>query len=151
MKRYIKTYFTCGLILIGLLSACKEEDMTLGEGSVRLNVKVSDEVAVVSRAIDPGIYDSMQTRIYSSKGLIRYYDMKKPIPDILNLACGQYHVSVIAGDSVPAAFDTPYYTGSADFPVQSGKITSAQVKWHHRKYVGDGGVLVRVSKRCNRL
>lgn len=128
MKRYIKTYFTCGLILIGLLSACKEEDMTLGEGSVRLNVKVSDEVAVVSRAIDPGIYDSMQTRIYSSKGLIRYYDMKKPIPDILNLACGQYHVSVIAGDSVPAAFDTPYYTGSADFPVQSGKITSAQVK-----------------------
>ena len=39
--RIIKTYFTCGLILIGLLSACKEEDMTLGEGSVRLNVKVS--------------------------------------------------------------------------------------------------------------
>ena len=52
MKRYIKTYFTCGLILIGLLSACKEEDMTLGEGSVRLNVKVSDEVAVVSRSIE---------------------------------------------------------------------------------------------------
>lgn len=52
MKRYIKTYFTCGLLLVGLLSACKEEDMTLGEGSVRLNVKVSDEVAVVSRAID---------------------------------------------------------------------------------------------------
>ena len=48
MKRYIKTYFTCGLLLVGLLSACKEEDMTLGEGSVRLNVKVSDEVAVVS-------------------------------------------------------------------------------------------------------
>ena len=47
MKRYIKTYFTCGLLLVGLLSACKEEDMTLGEGSVRLNVKVSDEVAVV--------------------------------------------------------------------------------------------------------
>ena len=27
MKRYIKTYFTCGLLLVGLLSACKEEDM----------------------------------------------------------------------------------------------------------------------------
>ena len=128
MKRYIKTYFTCGLILIGLLSACKEEDMTLGEGSVRLNVKVSDEVAVVSRAIDPGIYASMQTRIYSSKGLIRYYDRENLMPDILNLASGQYHVFVIAGDSVPAAFDTPYYTGSADFAVQSGETTSAEVK-----------------------
>lgn len=89
MKRYIKTYFTCGLLLVGLLSACKEEDMTLGEGSVRLNVKVSDEVAVVSRAIDPGIYASMQTRIYSSKGLIRYYDRENLMPDILNLASGQ--------------------------------------------------------------
>ena len=128
MKRYIKTYFTCGLLPVGLLSACKEEDMTLGEGSVRLNVKVSDEVAVVSRAIDPGIYASMQTRIYSSKGLIRYYDMESPMPDILNLASGQYHVFVIAGDSVPAAFDTPYYTGSADFAVQSGETTSAEVK-----------------------
>ena len=105
MKRYIKTYFTCGLLLVGLLSACKEEDMTLGEGSVRLNVKVSDEVAVVSRAIDPGIYASMQTRIYSSKGLIRYYDRENLMPDILNLASGQYHVFVIAGDSVPAAFE----------------------------------------------
>ena len=128
MKRYIKTYFTCGLLLVGLLSACKEEDMTLGEGSVRLNVKVSDEVAVVSRAIDPGIYASMQTRIYSSKGLIRYYDRENLMPDILNLASGQYHVFVIAGDSVPAAFDTPYYTGSADFAVQSGETTSAEVK-----------------------
>ena len=81
MKRYIKTYFTCVLLLVGLLSACKEEDMTLGEGSVRLNVKVSDEVAVVSRAIDPGIYASMQTRIYSSKGLIRYYDRENLMPE----------------------------------------------------------------------
>ena len=106
--------------------------MTLGEGSVRLNVKVSDEVAVVSRAIDPGIYASMQTRIYSSKGLIRYYDRENLMPDILNLASGQYHVFVIAGDSVPAAFDTPYYTGSADFAVQSGETTSAvllQIRW----------------------
>lgn len=122
MKRYIKTYFTCGLLLVGLLSACKEEDMTLGEGSVRLNVKVSDEVAVVSRAIDPGIYASMQTRIYSSKGLIRYYDMESPMPDILNLASGQYHVFVIAGDSVPAAFDTPIIQDRPTSPSKAEKL-----------------------------
>ncbi len=151
MKRYIKTYFTCGLLLVGLLSACKEEDMTLGEGSVRLNVKVSDEVAVVSRAIDPGIYASMQTRIYSSKGLIRYYDRENLMPDILNLASGQYHVFVIAGDSVPAAFDTPllYRIGRLRRPKRRNYL--GRSKMYYCKYVGDGCVLARVSKRCNRL
>ena len=35
MKRYIKTYFTCGLLLVGLLSACKEEDMILSACQVQ--------------------------------------------------------------------------------------------------------------------
>ncbi len=127
MKRYIKTYFTYGVLLLGLLSACKEDDMNLGEGAVQLNVKVSDDVTVVSRAIDNHIYETLQTRIYSSKGLIRYYDAQTPMPETLNLACGQYHVFAIAGDSVPAAFNTPYFTGSNDFTVQSGETTPASV------------------------
>lgn len=127
MKRYIKTYFTYGVLLLGLLSACKEEDMSLGEGAVQLNVKVSDNVTVVSRAIDNHTYATLQTRIYSSKGLIRYYDAQTPMPETLNLASGQYHVFAIAGDSVPAAFNTPYFTGSADFSVRSGELTSANV------------------------
>ena len=101
--------------------------MALGEGSVRLSVRVSDDVAVVTRSVDAGIYNSMQTRIYSSKGLVRYYDATTPIPETLNLASGQYHVFVLAGDSVPAAFNTPYYTGSTDFDVRSGEITTASV------------------------
>ena len=127
MKRYIKTYFTYGLLLLGVLSACKEEDLTLGEGSVKLNTRLSDDVTVVSRAVDEDILATMQTRIYSSKGLIRYYDINNPMPALLNLASGQYRAFVVAGDSVPAAFNTPYYTGSADFPVQSGQTTTADV------------------------
>ena len=130
MKRYIKTYFTCGLLLVGLLSACKEEDMTLGEGSVRLNVKVSDEVAVVSRAIDPGIYASMQTRIYSSKGLIRYYDRE-------NLSPGGIRYPLL------------YRIGRLRRPKRRNDL--GRSKMYYCKYVGDGCVLARVSKRCNRL
>ena len=101
--------------------------MALGEGAVRLSVNVSGDVSVVTRAVDPGISASMQTRIYSSKGLIRYYDATTPMPETLNLASGQYHAFVLAGDSVPAAFNTPYYTGSTDFTVRSGETTSASV------------------------
>ena len=127
MKRYIKTYFTCGVILLGLLSACKEDDMNLGEGAVQLDVKVSDKVTVVSRAIDNHTYATLQTRIYSSKGLIRYYDAETPMPETLNLTSGQYHVFAIAGDSVPAAFNTPYFTGATDFSVKSGEISPVSV------------------------
>ena len=127
MRYNIKRYLAGTLLFLLLFTACKEEDMALGEGSVRLNVRVSDDVAVVTRAVDPGIYNTMQTRIYSSKGLIRYYDATTPVPETLNLASGQYHVFVLAGDSVPAAFNAPYYTGSTDFDVRSGETTTASV------------------------
>ena len=127
MRYNIKRYLAGTLLFLLLFTACKEEDMALGEGSVRLSVRVSDDVAVVTRAVDPGIYNTMQTRIYSSKGLIRYYDATTPVPETLNLASGQYHVFVLAGDSVPAAFNTPYYTGSTDFDVRSGETTTASV------------------------
>lgn len=127
MRYNIKRYLAGSLLFLLLFTACKEEDMALGEGSVRLSVRVSDDVAVVTRAVDPGIYNTMQTRIYSSKGLIRYYDATTPLPETLNLASGQYHVFVLAGDSVPAAFNAPYYTGSTDFDVRSGETTTASV------------------------
>lgn len=127
MRLQNKKYWVCALLLTALLGACKEDDMTLGEGSVQLRVSVSDDVTVVSRAVDSGIYATMQTRIYSSKGLIRYYDAETPMPPTLNLASGAYHAFVLAGDSVPAAFNTPYYTGSTDFTVRGGETTSASV------------------------
>lgn len=127
MRLHTKKYWVCALLLTALFSACKEDDMTLGEGSVQLRVSVSDDVTVVSRAVDSGIYASMQTRIYSSKGLIRYYDAETPMPPTLNLASGAYHAFVLAGDSVPAAFNKPYYTGSTDFTVRGGETTSASV------------------------
>lgn len=127
MTRNIKRYLAYALLVTGLFTACKEDDMALGEGSVQLRVSVADDVAVVTRAVDASIQASMQTRIYSSKGLIRYYDAETPMPATLNLASGQYHVFVLAGDSVPAAFDSPYYTGSTDFTVQSGETTTASV------------------------
>ena len=148
MKRYIKTYFTCGLLLVGLLSACKEEDMTLGEGSVRLNVKVSDEVAVVSRAIDPGIYASMQTRIYSSKGLIRY---GKPHARYTEL--GKRTVSCLCNSRrfCPGGIRYPllYRIGRLRRPKRRNYLGRSEM--YYCKYVGDGCVLARVSKRCNRL
>ncbi len=127
MRLHHIKYWVCALLLTTLVTACKEDDVTLGEGSVQLRVSVSDHVAVVSRAVDSDIYASMQTRIYNSKGLIRYYDAETPIPPTLNLASGAYHAFVLAGDSVPAAFNKPYYTGSTDFTVRGGETTSANV------------------------
>ena len=47
MRYNIKRYLAGTLLFLLLFTACKEEDMALGEGSVRLSVRVSDDVAVV--------------------------------------------------------------------------------------------------------
>ncbi len=127
MKRYIILFIT-GILFAGILLGCKEEmNLSAGEGSVQLRVKVSDDVSVVTRAVDETLLNSMQTRIYNHKGLIRYYDNAMPMPASLKLISGDYHAFVIAGDSVSAAFDTPYYIGRTDFTVRNGETTQAQV------------------------
>ncbi len=127
MKRYIILFIT-GILLAGILLGCKEEmNLSAGEGSVQLRVKVSDDVSVVTRAVDESIINSMQTRIYNEKGLIRYFDYDSPIPTSLQLVSGDYHAFVIAGDSVSATFDTPYYIGHKDFSVRNGETAQVQI------------------------
>ncbi len=139
MNRHIILFFV-GILLTGILSGCKEEmEISPGEGSVQLRVSVSDEVKILDEAQKPKskavtrsageeeLLNTMQTRIYNSKGLVRFYDHESPIPTTLNLVSGDYRAFVIAGDSVPAAFNTPYYTGSTNFTVRSGETAQAHV------------------------
>ncbi len=138
MNRHIILFFV-GILLTGILSGCKEEmEISPGEGSVQLRVSISDEVKIldenkipnpkaVTRSREEELFNTMQTRIYNSKGLIRFYNYENPIPTTLNLVSGDYRALVIAGDSVPAAFNTPYYTGSTDFTVRSGETAQAHV------------------------
>lgn len=129
MKRIY--YILVGVVCI-LLMGCTENEQLGGEGTLRMKVNVDQNVKASAR----GLTDDEQTelknnceiRIYSGKGLVRYYKGISQMPEELQLATGSYRVQVVAGDSVPASFDKTYYKGADAFEIKAGSVTSQTVK-----------------------
>lgn len=116
-----------------LLIGCTETEGLGGEGTLRMKVSVDPYVKVVpTRALNGGeqaaLENNCEIRIYSSKGLIRYYKGFSQIPEELQLTTGGYRVQVTAGDSVPASFEKSYYKGTKAFEIMTGNVTNQEVK-----------------------
>lgn len=127
--QYIFAGFLCILSWIG----CTETEQLGGEGTLRMKVNVDPYVKVVNtRSLDneqqAELENSCEIRIYSGKGLIRYYKGVSQMPEELQLTSGGYTVRVNAGDSVPASFDKSYYKGESSFEITTGNVTNQEIK-----------------------
>lgn len=126
MKKHLKFYLIC--IVATLLAACSEKETFGGEGTLHLRVGMTDEVKVTTRTLTDKVQDSLRQHcdisILNSKGAIRHYKGVAEIPEALYLSTGSYTALVIAGDSVPASFETTYYKTVHPFNINSGEVTS---------------------------
>lgn len=127
--QYISAGFLCILSWIG----CTETERLGGEGTLRMKVSVNPYVKVVdtrslSSEEQANLENNCEIRIYSGKGLIRYYKGVAQMPEELQLTSGGYTVRVNAGDSVPASFDKSYYKGENSFEITTGNITNQEIK-----------------------
>lgn len=127
--QYIFAGFLCILSWIG----CTETEQLGGEGTLRMKVNVDPYVKVVNtRSLDneqqAELENNCEIRIYSGKGLIRYYKGVSQMPEELQLTSGGYTVRVNAGDSVPASFDKSYYKGESSFEITTGNVTNQEIK-----------------------
>lgn len=116
-----------------LLTGCTETERFSGEGALRMKVSVDPYVKVVpTRALTSDeqatLENNCEIRIYSGKGLVRYYKGLSQMPEELQLTTGDYKVQVTAGDSVPASFDKSYYKGAKPFEIMAGNVTNQEVK-----------------------
>lgn len=116
-----------------LLIGCTETERLGGEGTLRMKVSVDPHVKVVpTRALTSdeqiALENNSEIRIYSGKGLIRYYKGLSQMPEELQLTTGEYSVQVTAGDSVPASFEKSYYKGAKAFEITTGNVTNQEVK-----------------------
>lgn len=116
-----------------LLIGCTETERLGGEGTLRMKVSVDPYVKVVpTRALtgdeQAALENNCEIRIYSGKGLIRYYKGLSQMPEELQLTTGEYSVQVTAGDSVPASFEKSYYKGAKAFEITTGNVTNQEVK-----------------------
>lgn len=118
------------LSLIGFVS-CKDDANSIGEGRLMLGMNVSMPQVGASEQSQQNeqqlLADSCRVRIYSSKGLVRYYKGLDNVPSKLQLASGDYRIQAITGDSVPATFKMGYYKGESNFTIEANKETSINV------------------------
>lgn len=131
MKRIY--YLLSVLTSLFFVGGCTETEHFGGEGTLRMKVKVDPYVDVATTrsltdAEQAELENNCEIRIYSGKGLVRYYKGLSQMPEELQLVSGGYNVRVNAGDSVPASFDKSYYKGVAPFEITKGNITNQEVK-----------------------
>lgn len=126
-------YLFAVLISLFFIGGCTETEHFGGEGTLRMKVKVDPYVDVATtRSLtdveQAELENNCEIRIYSGKGLVRYYKGLSQMPEELQLVSGGYNVRVNAGDSVPASFDKSYYKGVAPFEITNGNITTQEVE-----------------------
>lgn len=126
-------YLLAVLTSLFFVGGCTETEHFGGEGTLRMKVKVDPYVDVATtRSLtdveQAELENNCEIRIYSGKGLVRYYKGLSQVPEQLQLVSGGYNVRVNAGDSVPASFDKSYYKGVAPFEITKGNITNQEVE-----------------------
>ncbi len=128
MKQYGKYLFISALLIaVTGLYGCREEMPSTGEGRLTMNMHIAKPEAKAPKANTDLLADSCEIRIYSEKGLVRYYKGLDNLPAELWLAAGLYRINAVAGDSVPATFVDGYYKGETKVDLAAGKTTVATV------------------------
>ncbi|MCH5328081.1 MAG: PCMD domain-containing protein [Coprobacter sp.] len=142
MKKSTTLYIGLLAALLALLSgACRQDEQLLsgadGDGILRIGVRVDDAVKMVPVQLGrttraaltrSDLEKSCRIEIRNPKGLVRRYEDLATMPGELHLVSDTYTVTVVAGDSLPASFDTPLYRGAGTFTVEGGgRVTDAQI------------------------
>ena len=131
MKKIFYSIFAA----VAMFTACNEEVITDGTGSLNLKIgEVSDKYMTKAGAIDTDEFYVTLTdwsgNAVESDGVTYRNILYKDLPDeISGLPSGPYTISVLSHEEIPAAsFDTPVYGGSTDFTVKTGATTPVTVR-----------------------
>lgn len=128
LKTYLPILFIAGICTF---CSCRDEIQETGEGTLalKMSIAVPETASHASAATSQSdmLADSCRVRIYSNKGLVRYYKGLDNMPQELLLAAGEYRIDAVSGDSVAATFRTGYYKGSSNIDIKAGSTTTASI------------------------
>ena len=132
MKHTLLYIISGCLFLVG----CRQDDSFLDNaGRVKLGVGIDDEIEIVaSRSVlseeeTTALKENCKIRIFNNGKLVNRYGRWSEVPEdgILMPVGDKYSTLVIAGDSVPASFETKYYKGTQNFTVAKGQTNEVKV------------------------
>ncbi len=121
----MKKIFTSIIFAAAVFTGCNEQAiMPKGDGSFTVAVDgLSDQYITKSDVLDINTFD------YFIDGEFRDYSGKvgEMEPVFENVPEGKYTITVSSPDKKPAAFEQPIISGSQEFEVKAGEITSVRV------------------------
>ncbi len=125
MKKIFNSIIFATLILAG----CSHEIITVrGVGSLELDLNCNDYTDVVTRAsqTDEDIINNLVIDIVPSFGgnTITYPAFSEIRGKVIELGSGNYTITASSPEKLDAAFDQPIFSGTKDFTIKTGEVTS---------------------------
>ncbi|WP_298554038.1 DUF4493 domain-containing protein [uncultured Parabacteroides sp.] len=122
------TFFSCDSERVGTIGPGKLQ-LSLAADTVSVNKGVSNATkSVGSNEFDRFLMtDDYRICIFQATDTVRFFDRFDRMPSEIELPEGYYTLVASKGDNLSAAFENPYFEGSADFTVKSGMNTPLDV------------------------
>ena len=108
------------------VAACGTKNATQPEGMGQLSLTAVQEGAYATKANDV-LGDFVVDIVRPSDGWTKHYDRYIDIPQTISLGSGDYTLTVASPQQRHAAWDLPYYSGSADFTIRVDELTPVNV------------------------
>lgn len=107
------------------VAACTAQS-TESEGNGQLSLTAVREGAYATKAND-ALADFVVDIVRPSDGWTKHYDRYMDIPQTISLGSGDYTLTVASPEYRDAAWDLPYYKGTADFTIRVDELTPVNV------------------------
>lgn len=108
-----------------MVAACGTKN-ALPEGNGKLSLTAVCEGAYATKANDV-LADFVVDIRRASDGWTKHFDRYIDIPQTISLGSGEYTLSVASPEFRHAAWDLPYYQGTADFTIRVDELTPVNV------------------------
>lgn len=108
------------------VAACGTKNATQPEGMGRLSLTAVQEGTYATKANDV-LADFTVDIVRPSDGWTKHYDRYIDIPQTISLGSGDYTLTVASPQQRHAAWDLPYYSGSAQFIIRVDELTPVNV------------------------
>ena len=110
------------LAALSVLCACTSKENPDTDQSGALSLKLSSSGDYITKAGQDDT-DEFKIELTRTDGWSLTYDRFADMPEILDLAEGNYTISAISPESKHAAFDLPIYGATEDFTIRVGELT----------------------------
>lgn len=131
-----KIYISLIMAAAVLLSGCNKplmqgSDSAKGKGEVSFDITASGDYVTITKAAaddNANVNEFTIDIVNKAGGETVSYDRFGDMPHVMELPSGQYTLTAMSPNVLPAAFDLPVYGKVHDFTVRIGEVTSEKIE-----------------------